>query len=335
MLQATEKSPAKVTEKTDVYSFGILVWEILTKKKAYAHHSAHGSFNHFRQAILIGERPPIPSYCIPKLRSFLQSCWAATALNRPSFKQVVEELEEIVKEYNQIETQQEIQDDIGDACAASFWYDAFGQKETVHWLEFCDALCLRLACDFLCEDSTSLKCFQEIAIGRYNDEISRKQFGSILSLLGPIEFPYSNSENHFLDKIENLLKIPYFFGVIDSREAEILLRNESANFSYLLRVSNENQSKPKFCISYFCENDTVKHIYFTFNNGLFYCNNNQFHYIPEIIDALNLTNPCNTDKFVYLFVDPYQTKLRTFTSANNVESNVHEDPFQMDFMLTK
>lgn len=341
MLQATERLPAKITDKTDVYSFGILMWEILTKKKAFAHHSMHGSFNHFRQAILIGERPPIPSYCLPKFRSLLQNCWAAVPTNRPSFKEIVEELHDIVKEYKQIEVQQEIKDEIGDAGAASFWYDAFGSKENIQWPEFCDAFCSRLACDFLREDSIPLKCLREILIGRSNNEISRKKFGSIFNLFDPVEFPYLVNGNHFLDRIVNIFKFSYFFGCIDSRNAEIILRNDGMINSYLLRISSDesdnncnNVQQPKFCISYLTENHVTRHAYFTFSNGSFYYNNNPFQSLTEIVDMLHLRFPCNTDKYVDLTENLYQSKIRNFVN-NVIQSNLHEDVFPMDFMLTK
>ena len=108
MLRATSTSPANITEKTDVYSFSILLWEILTRKKAFQHHSMHGSFKHFRQAILVGERPPLPTNCIPALKSLLVSCWDVSPDKRPTFKEIVHQLGEIMKEYEQIELQQEI-----------------------------------------------------------------------------------------------------------------------------------------------------------------------------------------------------------------------------------
>ncbi|BBH01442.1 Protein kinase superfamily protein with octicosapeptide/Phox/Bem1p domain [Prunus dulcis] len=71
--------------KVDVFSFGIVLWEILTGEEPYA--------NMHYGAIIGGIvnntlRPTIPSYCDPEWRVLMEQCWAPNPAARPSFTEI-------------------------------------------------------------------------------------------------------------------------------------------------------------------------------------------------------------------------------------------------------
>ncbi|XP_027185257.1 uncharacterized protein LOC113783347 [Coffea eugenioides] len=82
-------SSSKVSEKVDVFSFGIVLWEILTGEEPYA--------NMHYGAIIGGIvnntlRPPVPSYCDPDWRLLMEQCWAPDPAARPSFTEIARRL---------------------------------------------------------------------------------------------------------------------------------------------------------------------------------------------------------------------------------------------------
>ncbi|XP_050222955.1 uncharacterized protein LOC126673046 [Mercurialis annua] len=75
----------KVSEKVDVFSFGIVLWEILTGEEPYA--------NMHYGAIIGGIvnntlRPTIPSYCDAEWKRLMEHCWAPNPAARPSFTEI-------------------------------------------------------------------------------------------------------------------------------------------------------------------------------------------------------------------------------------------------------
>ncbi|KAG8638196.1 uncharacterized protein LOC110630714 isoform X2 [Manihot esculenta] len=75
----------KVSEKVDVFSFGIVLWEILTGEEPYA--------NMHYGAIIGGIvnntlRPSIPSFCDPEWKRLMEQCWAPNPAVRPSFTEI-------------------------------------------------------------------------------------------------------------------------------------------------------------------------------------------------------------------------------------------------------
>ncbi|KAK6149546.1 hypothetical protein DH2020_017071 [Rehmannia glutinosa] len=82
-------SSNKVSEKVDVFSFGIVLWEILTGEEPYA--------NMHYGAIIGGIvnntlRPTIPSYCDAEWRTLMEQCWAPNPAIRPCFTEIASRL---------------------------------------------------------------------------------------------------------------------------------------------------------------------------------------------------------------------------------------------------
>ncbi|KAG8385102.1 hypothetical protein BUALT_Bualt03G0006500 [Buddleja alternifolia] len=82
-------SSSKVSEKVDVFSFGIVLWEILTGEEPYA--------NMHYGAIIGGIvnntlRPPVPSFCDAEWRLLMEQCWAPDPLARPCFTEIATRL---------------------------------------------------------------------------------------------------------------------------------------------------------------------------------------------------------------------------------------------------
>ncbi|KAE8734736.1 Serine/threonine-protein kinase HT1 [Hibiscus syriacus] len=78
------------TQKVDVYSFGIVLWELITGLLPFQNMTAvQAAF----AVVNKGVRPVIPNDCLPVLREIMMRCWDINPEVRPPFNDIVKMLE--------------------------------------------------------------------------------------------------------------------------------------------------------------------------------------------------------------------------------------------------
>lgn len=86
---------ATYTEKADVYSYGIILWELLTLKDPFEEYDF--TFESQLEDAIIKDnlRPSIPKSCPKEWKELMEECWSGNQKNRPSFFSILNKLKEI------------------------------------------------------------------------------------------------------------------------------------------------------------------------------------------------------------------------------------------------
>ncbi|KAG6667790.1 uncharacterized protein LOC122316439 [Carya illinoinensis] len=85
-------SSSRVSEKVDVFSFGIVMWEILTGEEPYANMHCGAIIGGIVNNTL---RPPIPKRRDPEWKKLMEECWSPDPTARPSFTEITNRLRDM------------------------------------------------------------------------------------------------------------------------------------------------------------------------------------------------------------------------------------------------
>jgi len=83
-----------ISEKADVFSYGLILWELWTRKKPYV-----GKNPHWVAKSVVNDslRPPLPLEMPPALTTLTEKCWHQDHIQRPTVSEILTELEVVSK----------------------------------------------------------------------------------------------------------------------------------------------------------------------------------------------------------------------------------------------
>lgn len=238
-----------VDEKADVYSYGIVLWEIMSGNEPFAHHDSYGTF---KKAITKeNERPPIPEHMHPSLKQLMERCWHPDPSARPSFQEILPIIDSVL-----------IDCLIDDPYANQFWKSHFLGKTHVPWGEFAKHFLAMLKLGAPNPKDQNLQCLHKILAEQNTDPnpsdsemVRLEKFASIINWFGPIVLDHKGFS--ILDKMRVSMQKEWFHGDISKDAAEDLLAGQQKG-TFLVRTSNTEKNAP-FTISKVNKKGKINH----------------------------------------------------------------------------
>jgi len=238
-------------ESADMYSFAIVLWELLTQKDPFPEVDSWA--NLIEVVVTQEQRPEIPKECPTRLRKLITACWAQDPASRPTFEQIIPQFDQIIVDAI-------IHDDHG----RKIWKKYFMKdklREVVSWKNFVIALTSfykeRVPRD---PSDTRWKCLKAV-VADDNEKVSIESFSRVLDWFGPM------SGLSILDDIQDLLKKDWFHGEISSQTAEKRL-GKGKKGTFLVRFSARDPGC--FAISVVSQGGRLKHYRIYHKPGLDY-----------------------------------------------------------------
>jgi len=232
------------SEKSDVYAYAIVLWEILTRKAPF---SDVKSFEEFLDDVIDNDkRPPLPDTTHPRLARMIQSCWDGHPKRRPYFAEILNELDEILVE---ISIKEEPAQEIWKALKAK---EFMGEHYPffVAWENLIEALAKVLNVPELKTSSTdkAYLCLRTLLATPYRDftrdkplmTVTCEAFGRFLDCFGPL----IDEDKNIITKLVEICEKPWFHGDIGRNDAESRLNSSKENKKglFLVRLSSNNDS---------------------------------------------------------------------------------------------
>eukprot|EP01120_Amphizonella_sp_Union-15-10_P006358 TRINITY_DN2020_c0_g1_i1.p1 TRINITY_DN2020_c0_g1~~TRINITY_DN2020_c0_g1_i1.p1 ORF type:complete len:534 (+),score=75.00 TRINITY_DN2020_c0_g1_i1:103-1602(+) len=236
---------ASFNEKSDIYSWAIVLWVILERKEPYEELADDDTETVIKKLVWDNYRPEISEDCPEDLKSLIVQCWDDDPEKRPSFDEVLQLLDHII-----------VNVAVDDTNGREFWKQNFLAKEKVSWKSFWTKICSKYI-KARTGDDHILKAVlgQKSSLGKVQNisRVSLENFGKMLSWFGPL---YDPLDHDLMSQIRNILKERWFHGTLSLRDCESRLSDQPCG-TFLIRFSESNPGD--FVIGYVDKKGTVEH----------------------------------------------------------------------------
>lgn len=213
--------------QTDVYSFGLILWELQTRQPLF--HGIHGS-KEITTFVCEGNRPPLVPCWPMSLQNMLTSCWHDTPARRPSFIA-------IQKDFPTVMIDTLCPDPTARIVCRELWGGAemrivpynefeavFGRVTHIDWKNA--SLCFR-------------RCLQKMLCDSYDQNVTFERVCNMVHTFGAM-----HSIQTFLNNLITLFEQPWFFGYVGAYNAQAMLTEQwkltSTVGYYMIRFSDSN-----------------------------------------------------------------------------------------------
>jgi len=213
----------EVDEKADVYSFGMVLWELVSERVPWRNEL--NSLDEYKITVGVsGKRPPVPQNCPPKLLSLIEKCWAQNPKDRLTFAEIAESniFHEII-----------IEDVMKDSEGRKLWGQKFMGKYNIPWKKFQEGFCdyLGIPQPKTSEANNRYTCLKLTVAYNEAEEVTIENFANFLVWFGPLHLGFT-----ILDSLFNLVSTKGFWGELSAEDAEKALTSGKQQ-SYLIRFS--------------------------------------------------------------------------------------------------
>ena len=311
-----------VTEKVDVYSFGVILLELLFNKVPTREMCENPN------KISFGHIPPL-------LKDLILGCLHVSPYQRPSFPLIVDRMDDIISSSQSFDDDQTFRSYINNSMGEKFWRTNFSSKTLVPWQEFSTAFYshfnLQLPVDIhdkplpsdfshdqlhaasewqLEELSTRSKLHSSIATAERNRRLSsavqtthrscssslRKYLCLKLSLVdknnivsadkfGNLLKYYGAFCDDLIDRIETVFENKWFSHDISSEITEkTLLPHKRKAGTFLVRLSKSNPGS--YCVSYVNESGRIVHLLIPYSADGYRYSNRYFDTLSDLVNHL-------------------------------------------------
>lgn len=246
---------ANFNQKADVYSFGLVLWQILTRQLLYPEFkdipSGQIQKEIFDKVVFNQYRPQIPNECPENFKSLIQDCWDSNPENRPNFDTIVQRIQELIYE-----------EAIPNIEARNIWKEWFpGGLEQIKFSKFWEHFSFLLISNFenlkiSHEDEIFIRelltPYQENIINPiHSGFVTCEAFGDFIQCFGPI------IKNHnLITYSRNIVSQKWFFGYITIQSTFNYLYDKPEG-TFLVRFSKSNRGD--FSISYVSKDLRIIH----------------------------------------------------------------------------